>query len=165
MKTGTSNNVWDESASVQKLVPSANQEGLNNCRNAGLRVRACLCVHEEPRAAKCDSWGIYEALCLPLTGIWNREPVWTVHFLNCSNPCYGVIAEFSLSHIKFSLQVCAGSLAPFHLEKLAGGQRRTRGEEEVEAVFYLNGCWMMVVTGPGLELIRSGDGAGIARTL
>ncbi|KAM7385066.1 hypothetical protein PAMP_001164 [Pampus punctatissimus] len=28
---------------------------------------------------------------------------------------------------------------------------------EMEAVFYLSGCWMMVVTVLGYELIRSGD--------
>lgn len=45
-------------------------------------------------------------------------------------------------------------------QREGGGKllRRDGGRSEMRAVFYLNGCWMMVVAGLGFELIKSGDG-------
>lgn len=63
-------------------------------RTQSLWVCACLCVKVcvfcvcvEPWVAKYDSWGLYEAVGVPVMGIWNHEPGWTVHFFNCSDPC------------------------------------------------------------------------------
>lgn len=59
-----------------------------------------------------------------LTATYDHEPSWNVHFLNCSNPCNSVIAEFSLSLLTLSCMYLYSLSLSLHLS-VAGWWKKT----------------------------------------